>query len=157
MSRPRLATTAAIVASTALLLVGCTSPAPAPAPVPTDAPASATPTIDPVAPPPEPVFDGTALENQAFFDYVNVQLMESGASLGGAAFIDSLVGAGYARELMEVTPDTTSIGIAADNVVFSIRFGDECLLGQWGNIGYTSMVAPVLSTGRCIVGTERPA
>jgi len=41
--------------------------------------------------------------------------------------------------------------------VFSIRFGEECLLGQWGNIGYTSGVAPVLSTGRCLAGTARPA
>jgi hypothetical protein len=41
--------------------------------------------------------------------------------------------------------------------VFSIRFGDTCLLGQWGNIGYTSLVTEVLSTGRCIIGTARPA
>ena len=64
---------------------------------------------------------------------------------------------GYPRENMEVTPDKTAIGIGADNIVFSIRFGETCLLGQWGNIGYTSLVTEVLSTGRCIVGTPRPA
>lgn len=154
MSRPRLLSAAVIAASAALVLAGCTAPDPVPT---TTAPvASQAPTPEPTVVP-EPVFDGTAAENREFFDWLNEGLIESGSSLNGPAFIDNLVGAGYPRELMEVTPDTTSIGIAADNVVFSIRFGEECLLGQWGNIGYTSAVATVLSTGRCIVGTERPA
>lgn len=140
-----------------LALAGCTSPEPTPSSSRpnSDAPQSTpTPTETPV---PEPVFDGTASENQAYFDWLNTRLIEGGGATGGSAFIENLVANGYPRENMEVTPDTTSIGVGADNVVFSIRFGDTCLLGQWGNIGYASLVTEVLSTGRCIVGTARPA
>ena len=153
MRRPRRTTAAVMLVVASALLVGCKAPEPAPTTAPVE---SQTPEPAPTVAP-EPVFDGTAADNKAFFDWVNEELIASGTALNGAAFIDNLEGAGYSRSAMEVTPDTTSIGIAADNIVFSIRFGDECLLGQWGNIGYTSMVAPVLSTGRCIVGTERPA
>ena len=155
MRRPHSLFGAALVVVAALALAGCTSPEPAPTTSKTPT-ASATPTPTD-APDPEPVLGGTATENKPFFDWINQELIASGVALNGAAFIDSLVGAGYPREAMEVTPDVTSINIPADNIVFSIRFGDECLLGQWGNIGYTSGIATVLSTGRCIVGTERPA
>lgn len=155
MRRPRRTTAAGMLVAASLALVGCTASTPAPTPAPVE-PSASSPTPKPTAAP-EPVFDGTAADNKAFFDWVNEELIASGAALNGAAFVDNLEGAGFPRDVMEVTPDTTSIGIAADNIVFSIRFGEECLLGQWGNIGYTSMVGPVLSTGRCLVGTERPA
>ncbi|MFT4030680.1 MAG: hypothetical protein QM675_12465 [Protaetiibacter sp.] len=138
-----------------LLLAGCTSPESEPVPTGT---ASTSPAPSPVSTPTlEPVFDGTADENQPYFDQLNRELIASGGTLNGGAFIDNLVAHGYARANMEVTPDTTSIGVAADNIVFSIRFGTTCLLGQWGNIGYTSLVTEVLSTGRCLVGTAHPA
>jgi len=87
----------------------------------------------------------------------NQELIDSGTALNGAAFIGNLEANGYQRAAMEVTPDKTAIGIPADNIVFSIRFADSCLLGQWGNIGYTSLVTDIPSTGRCIIGTPRPA
>ncbi len=157
MTRPRRTLLAcAAAAAVGLALAGCTAPEPEPTQTRHSSSPSASPTPT-ATPPPDPVFDGTASENQAFFDYLNRKLIDAGGATGGGAFIDNLVTAGYPRENMEVTPDTTSIGIAADNVVFSIRFGDTCLLGQWGNIGYTSLVTQVLSTGRCIIGTAHPA
>jgi hypothetical protein len=57
---------------------------------------------------------------------------------------------------MELTPDRTAADLAADNIQFSVRIGDECLLGQFGNTGYVSAVGDVLSTGRCLVGKTRP-
>lgn len=136
-----------------LALVGCSEASPMPTVSGTSTPSpSATPT-----PSPEPDFTGDAADNQAFFDMVNRELIDSGVELGGAVFIDNLVANGYSREAMEVTSDTTAIGRDADNIVFSIRFDNTCLLGQWGNIGYTSLVTEVLSTGRCIVGTANPA
>ncbi|PZQ88166.1 MAG: hypothetical protein DI534_11895 [Leifsonia xyli] len=154
MTRTRRALALASAGAIAMLvLAGCAPAKPMETPSPSRS-ASAGPSA---APTPEPVFDGTAAENQAYFDAVNQQLIAAGGTLNGAAFVDNLVARGYSRQDMEVTPDTTSIGIAADNIVFSIRFGDSCLLGQWGNIGYTSLVADVLSTGRCIIGTARPA
>ncbi len=155
MTRPRRALACAVAALALAVLAGCQAAAPDPTPSRSSSP-SVTPTPTPT-PDPEPVFDGTAADNQAYFDAVNEALIASGAALSGAAFVDNLVAAGYSREAMEVTPDRTAINEPADNVVFSIRFGDTCLLGQWGNIGYTSLVTPVLSTGRCIIGTARPA
>jgi len=158
MTRPRLTLACAVLALAAgLALAGCTEPEPMPTPpsTPSGSPsASASP--DPL-PADAPVLEGTASDNQAFFDRINRELIDAGGATGGASFIDNLVAHGYPRENMEVTPDVTAIGVAADNIVFSIRFGSTCLLGQWGNIGYTSLVTDVLSTGRCIVGTAHPA
>jgi hypothetical protein len=156
MTRPRraLACAAAAIAA-ALALAACTAPEPMPTPSSSHS-SSAEPSPTPT-PTPEPDFEGTASDNQAYFDHLNRELIDAGGATGGAAFIDNLVAHGYPRENMEVTPDKTAIGIDADNIVFSIRFGETCLLGQWGNIGYTSLVADVLSTGRCIIGTARPA
>lgn len=153
---PRALVCAAVVLAGGLALAGCSGPEPAPSASSSPSRAPSTPTPEPTVLP-EPDFEGTAADNKAYFDHLNLALIEAGAVTGGASFIDNLVANGYPREHMEVTPDTTSIGIGADNVVFSIRFGDTCLLGQWGNIGYTSLVTEVLSTGRCIVGTARPA
>jgi hypothetical protein len=156
MTRPRRALACAVVAvAGAFVLAGCTAPDPMPTPSSSRG-ATAVPTPTPT-PTPEPAFDGTASDNPAYFDHLNRELIDAGGATGGGAFIDNLVEHGYPRENMEVTPDKTAIGIGADNVVFSIRFGDTCLLGQWGNIGYTSLVSEVLSTGRCIIGTAHPA
>ncbi|RQP10268.1 MAG: hypothetical protein EAS51_09305 [Microbacteriaceae bacterium] len=156
MTRTRRALACAAAAVLTLVaLAGCQTAGPSAPPTASSTPSatpSPTPTVDP-----EPVFDGTAADNQAYFDKLNRDLIASGAELNGRAFIDNLVAAGYPRENMEVTPDRTAINEPADNIVFSIRFGDTCLLGQWGNIGYTSLVTDVPSTGRCIIGTARPA
>lgn len=155
MTRPRRALLCALVGVAALSLVACTAPEPMPTPT-TSSSASPSPSATPT-PDPEPVPDGTAADNQAYFDLVNTELIAAGGALNGPAFVDNLVAHGYPRENMEVTPDRTAINEPADNVVFSIRFGDSCLLGQWGNVAYSSIVAPVLATGRCLIGTPRPA
>ncbi|QEO09677.1 DUF6993 domain-containing protein [Protaetiibacter larvae] len=158
MRRSRRALVRALVGvALAVSLAGCTTPEPMP--IPTDTP-SASPSAEPSAPPAPPtapVLDGTAADNHEFFDRINQELIASGAALNGAAFIDNLVAHGFPRDAMEVTPDRTAINEPADNITFSIRFGETCLLGQWGNIGYASLVADVLATGRCLVGTARPA
>jgi len=157
MTRSRRSLAWAVAIASVVLLAGCTTPSPEPSRTVTASPSpsqEATPTPTPT---PEAILDGTAAENQEFFDTVNRELIASGTALNGAAFIDNLVSHGYDRAVMEVTPDTTAIGIAADNIVFSIRFADSCLLGQWGNIGYTSLVTDIPSTGRCLIGTPRPA
>lgn len=155
MTRSRSALPFVVGAVVVLALASCS--APSTMPTPTSHPTSSATSTPTPTPSPEPMFDGTADDNQAYFDAVNRDLIAAGGTLDGGAFVDNLVAHGYPREAMEVTPDKTAIGVGADNIVFSIRFGETCLLGQWGNIGYTSLVAPVLSTGRCIIGTARPA
>jgi hypothetical protein len=54
-------------------------------------------------PDPEIILDGTAGQNQPYFDFVNRRLIEAGGTLGGRAFIDNLVAAGYPKAEMELT------------------------------------------------------
>lgn len=137
----------------AAVLTGCVDD-PNPMPTPTETEPSATPTPTPT---PEIQLEGTAGQNQAYFDMVNRRLIDAGGTLDGRAFIDNLVAAGYPKTEMEVTPDRTAIGGAADSVQFSIRINGTCLLGQYGpDIGYASDAAPLLGTGKCLVGATRP-
>ncbi len=139
-----------VVVSAALLalaLAGCVD-APEPAATPTaTAPVDETPEID---------LDGDAADNRDYFDLVNNDLIAAAGALDGRAFIDNLVAAGYPKVDMEVTNDRTAINGAADNIQFSIRLNGTCLIGQYGNIGYESVTAELLTTGKCLVGATRP-
>lgn len=136
---------------TSLTLAACVgSPAPSATPsTPSSSPSrSARPAYLP---------EGTAKQNLAYFDDVNTRLIARGGELHGRDFIDNLVAAGFAKADMEVTPDTTSAGLVADNIQFSVKVapGRGCLIGQYGNVGYTSIATEQLGTGRCLVGKTR--
>ena len=128
----------------------------APMPVPTYEPtgtASATPAPDAT---PELRPGESASANKPFFDKVAGDFLFSNGMGDGRAAIDNLVAAGFTKEDMQVTPDTTALGIAVDSLIFSVRIKNECLIGQYSALGYTSIIAPVLGTGACLVGTTRP-
>lgn len=115
--------------------------------------ASATPT-----PKPDPILrpDSSAAANKQFFDFVNKNFNAANGMSNGQAIIDNLVANGFVKADMEVTYDTTAIEIPADSIVFSVRIKGECLIGQFSAAGYTSLQAPLLGTGRCLVGVTRP-
>ena len=137
----------------ALALSGCVPGAPTPKPTA----AAGSPSPGATAPAAPAInLNGTAAQNQAFFDQLNNKLISAGGDLGGRAFIDNLVAAGYTKAAMEVTPDRTVSNNQADNIQFSIRLNGTCLIGQYGNIGYASTTVDLLSTGRCLVGATRP-
>jgi hypothetical protein len=99
--------------------------------------------------------DGTAQENLAYFDSVNEKLIAKNQKPDGRTFIDNLVDAGFTKSDMEVTPDKTAIGLDRDNIQFAVKIGDECLIGQFGNVGYHSVVASVTQTDSCLIGFTR--
>ena len=134
-----------VAAVLATSLAGCV-PTPAPTATPKPSTDSGAPTIN---------LNGTANQNKAYFDAVNKKFIAQGGDLSGRPFIDNLVKAGFPKVDMEVTPDRTTVNLAADNISFSIRFGATCLIGQYGNTGYASTVQKLLSTSRCLVGTTR--
>ena len=138
----------AVVAALVVALAGCV---PKPAPTPTPKPSSSST----AAPKPTINLQGTASDNLAYFNYVNKNFIDEGGDLSGRPFIDNLVKAGFPKVDMEVTPDRTTVNLAADNISFSVRLGKTCLIGQYGNTGYASTVQKLLSTGRCLVGTTR--
>ena len=136
-------------------LAGC-GPTATPTATPKPTPATSTPSASPTPDAPELIEGGTARQNLAYFDHVNQEQIATG-SVSGVAFVEALVAAGFAREDIEVTPDTTYVQ-AADSIMFAVRLGDSCLVGQYGGgIGYASTATDVLATGTCLVGTPRPA
>jgi hypothetical protein len=142
----RVALPVVVAAVLAASLVGCV---PTAKPTPTPKPSSTSdskPTLD---------LNGTAHQNKAYFDYVNKNFIAQGGDLSGRPIIDNLVKAGFPKVDMELTPDRTTVNLAADNISFSVRLGQTCLIGQYGNTGYASTVQKLLSTSRCLVGTTR--
>ncbi len=119
-------------------------------------PATPTPSATP-APDPALVPTGTAGENLVYFNFLAAAVTKADPSADGRAYIDALVEGGFDRSAMEVTFDRTQANLVADSVQFSVRFAGECLIGQIGpaSDGFHSVVAPILSTGLCLVGSSR--
>ncbi|WP_226653777.1 DUF6993 domain-containing protein [Leifsonia sp. LS1] len=144
----------ALAFSAALALTGCV-PGATPSSTPT---ASATPTATSTAAAEVKLIPGgTAAQNLPFFDQVNKATLAANPEAKGRDFIDALVAAGFTKADMQVTVDTTTIGLKANSIQFSVKMGDTCLIGQNGADagGYNSMVTPVLSTGACLIGQTR--
>ena len=99
--------------------------------------------------------DGSAEASRARFDAANTKLIGANSRANGRAIIDSLVTAGFDKATMQVTPDNTSINGEVDSILFSVKIGDSCLLGQRGGGGYSSSIEPALKTGLCLIGKTR--
>lgn len=138
---------AVLVVGLVLVLCGCAPERDVPMPVPTPSP-SASSSAEP---------DLSAAGQRELFDVTN---NSTAARLGPAAkgrdFIDALVAAGFDKGAMQLTPDKTAINLNADNIQFSVQIDDECLVGQYGNIGYASAILPAVSTSGCLIGNTRP-
>ncbi len=153
MARSTVIATALVGVVLAGALAACVPTTPTPVPSLPVAQPSASSTS---AAPEDPVFveGGTAEENQAYFDKVNLAYFANDGftSLG---IIDNLVAAGFRKQDMEVTPDRTSIDLDVDSRVFSVRLKGQCLIGEIQPAGYKSIIAPLLGTGGCLIGTTQ--
>lgn len=157
--KPRSAVLLILVAAVAL--TGCSPEEPSNESPSAESP-SASSAGDPSATSPEPapavlVPDGTAADNLPLFTEVVAQVWAGPDQVAGRAYVDALVAAGYDRSAMQVTPDTTTIGNPAESIEFSVRWGEECLVGQVGpSIGSpVTTVLPGLSSGGCLIGQTR--
>lgn len=121
-------------------------------PTPTSPATPATPAVIGLVP------GGTAEQNLPYFDQVNRATLAANPDAKGRDFIDALVAAGFQKSDMQVTVDTTTIGLKANSIQFAVRMGDTCLIGQNGADagGYWSQAVPVLPTGTCLIGQTRP-
>ena len=113
---------------------------------------TSTPTEQPVH-----VAGGTAEQNKPIFDATNQQYFTAAGNVipEGRGVIDNLVSVGFDKSAMQVTPDRTAIDLPVDSLIFSVLIGDECLVGQFGALGYSTIVAPKLATGSCLIGLTR--
>ncbi|GAB3602025.1 DUF6993 domain-containing protein [Microbacterium aureliae] len=125
-----------------------TPAAPTGASTPTATPAPSA-TVDPEA---------SAAENLPVFSSIVAAVWEGSRRASGRAYIDALAEAGFDKSAMEVTPDASTVGNPAESIQFSVRWGQECLVGQVGPATGepVAVVAPVLDAGRCLVGDTRP-
>jgi hypothetical protein len=145
-----------VAAALALALAGC-APGGSPATGPSTPASTPTATSTSAAGAAHLVPGGTAEQNLPFFDQVNKATLAANPDAKGRDFIDALVAAGFTKADMQVTVDTTTIGLKANSIQFSVKMGETCLVGQNGADagGYNSMVTPVLSMGTCLVGQTR--
>ncbi len=144
----------------ALALSACSSPSPTtptptastPVDSPTPTPTSSVPTGPVLVP------NGTASQNLLFFDKVNQSTIAAKPGAQGRDFIDALVAAGFPKSDMQLTADTTTIGLKANSIQFSVQLGATCLIGQYGADagGYQSTTSATLATGGCLIGQTRP-
>lgn len=149
-----------IASAAAALLAGCT-PSPAPAPAPTASAAepspsaSATPEV-PAAPALVP--GGTAEQNLPYFTTIVQSVWATPQQVQGRAYIDALVAGGFDKSAMQVTEDQSTVGNPAESIQFSVRLGQECLVGQVGPAtgNPVTVIQPALQDGACLIGTTRP-
>ncbi len=101
--------------------------------------------------------DGSAADNLPYFTDVVLAVAATG-SVAGRDYIDALVAAGFDKAAMEVTHDQSTVGNPAESIQFSVRWGDECLMGQIGPATGepVTTVMRVLEGGTCHIGQTRP-
>lgn len=141
------------------LVAGCT-PTPTPSPTATvPAPGTAVPSPESSAPTgPALLPEGSAEENLPYFRQVVDAVWASDPRVDGRALVDALVAAGFDKGAMQVTPDTSTVGNPAESLQVSVRWGEQCLIGQVGQATGqpVSAVADALPDGACLIGDTRP-
>lgn len=147
------------VVSVLVVLAGCT-PISAPTAPTTTAPPTRTPKPTPTLSAPGELSQArTAEQALPFFTDTVLSVWGADAKDQGRAYVDALTAAGFDKTAMEVTEDETAVvGLPADSIQFSVRWGDECLVGQVGPAIGDPVIAilPGLATGGCLLGQTRP-
>jgi hypothetical protein len=153
----RRAAAAGVILVLGASLAGCSGPTPGPAAAATQ---KETPTPTPTTTPePEPTLNPqtSAAANLAYFDFLSRKVVAAHPVAGGQRVDEQPPAGGFDKARMQVTFDRTKADLAADSIMFSVRFNGECLIGQNGPAtrGYHSMVAHPLGSGTCLVGRTR--
>lgn len=73
---------------------------------------------------------GSASDNLDYFIYTLQDFSESEVEIKGANLVAALETAGFNRADMQVTYDLSKTNIPLDSITTSVRFENECLLGQ---------------------------
>ncbi|MGY6496930.1 MAG: DUF6993 domain-containing protein [Microcella sp.] len=163
ISAPRTAIArACVLAIAALVLAGCTPSSPADPPsTSAPLPPAAQPgdvtnePSDPAEPAPEFVDGGSADDNAPFARFAVQQRVDALSDRPTSAQVsEALIDAGFARDALEVTADRTPLGLPTDVISFAVRVDDACIVGELRGSAVTTTVAPVLGTGRCLIGAD---
>lgn len=149
-----------LVSASVLVTAGCTPPQPAPSPSPTVAATEQVPSATPAPTPTGPALvpEGSASDNLPYFTQIVQAVWATPDQVHGRAYIDALVAGGFDKAAMQVTADESTVGNPAESIQFSVRWGNECLVGQVGPAtgDPVTSVLPGLDDGTCLIGTTRP-
>lgn len=142
----------------AVVFSGC-APEPTPAPTPTADPEPTPTASETTAPRADALVpEGSAEDNLPFFSSIVDQVWASEARDEGRAYVDALSAAGFDKAAMQVTEDLSTVGNPAESLQFSVRWGEQCLVGQVGPATGEpfATVTDVVGDGACLLGQTRP-
>lgn len=98
--------------------------------------------------------DSSAATNAPYFGQVLADLGVGSERINVDVVREGLVDAGFHPDAIESTPDDSLIALPADSVSVAVVMNDECLIGQYTSSWLVVDVAPVLSSGTCLVLNE---
>ena len=148
----RLARSLALTAALGLGLAACSSDSP----TPPDDSATATPTESAPVEPTQAADPDSAEGRQIAFDAALADSWSEDRPVDRQRTIDALVAAGFDTEQMEATDEFDSLQARVANMEVAVLIGDTCIVGQTGDAGTRSILAPPLPTGVCLVGDTPP-
>jgi len=98
--------------------------------------------------------DSPAATNAPYFRQVLADLGVGSEQVSVEVVREGLVEAGFDPDTIESTPDDSLIALPADSVSVAVAIDEECLIGQFTESWFVVDVAPVLSSGTCLVLNE---
>lgn len=156
--RSRALVGVAVAVAAGLALTGCTGTPPTATSSTSASSAGPASRASGTAPTAAPSYDANASTADALAEFTAVvkKRLVTDPQPHGRDVVDALVAAGFDKKAMQLTPDDTTIGRGVDSIEFSVLWRrKDCLIGQVGSAGFSSASAPVLSTGKCLIGTTR--
>lgn len=120
------------------------------------------PRVEPAKPEvaPELVPGGTAADNKPYFTEVIRAYSAGTQPIEGRPIVDDLIAAGFDRAAMQVSADRSKTDLVADSIYVSVRWGDECLIGQFmtSDRSFTVDMPPAVGPDGsvCLIGSTRP-
>lgn len=103
---------------------------------------------------------GSAEDNLPFFTETLRAFTESEQPVKGQPVTTALIEAGFDKALMQVSFDTSKTGLDADNIFVSVRYGEDCLIGQVvaEDRSFVAKNEPALGPDKsiCLIGNTNP-
>ncbi|MCH4250157.1 MAG: hypothetical protein LKF88_04715 [Microbacteriaceae bacterium] len=127
------------------LLSGCASNAATPS-----ATTESSPAVSTASPSPWNQQAGAAA-NRPLIDQTLRRLFHRDSLPKTDAVVSALTAVGIPLSALQVTPDHTPKGLAADMITVGVRVGKGCVLAQFNPDEYTSRIAQPVN-GACLVG-----
>ena len=97
-------------------------------------------------------------ENFALFNSTATTTIAATPNPGGNNFVAALVAVGFDKSQMQLTADRTSANLVAPSILFSVKVGGSCFIGQFtpSTRAYDSQTVQPISTGACLIGGTAP-